>query len=289
MRSPDGTVLALLTAVTMVAFAANSVLNRLALADGGIGAVDFAAVRTAAGAATLVSLSILAGSAWRRDMRIPAAAALTVYMVGFSLAYLSLDAGSGALILFASVQITMFGGALIAHEAVPRRRWTGTAVAFAGLLVLVGRVEIAAGEVFAAVAMAAAGVGWGVYSLIGRGASDPLGATAANFVLALPVVGAAALLGDGAPATGRGVWLAIVSGAVTSGLGYALWYRILPRLERSVAAISQLSVPILAAMGGVVVIGEPITPRLVLSAALIVGGVTLGTVGLGRPRWRRRG
>jgi drug/metabolite transporter (DMT)-like permease len=284
---PNGTLLALLTTLTMVAFAANSVLNRLALSDGGIGAVDFAAIRTAAGAAVLVALSILSGTAWRRAMRVPAAAALVVYMLGFSLAYLALDAGTGALILFASVQITMFGGALLAREAVPPRRWAGAALALAGLLVLVGRVEIAPGEVLAAASMAAAGVGWGVYSLIGRGASDPLGATAANFALALPVVGAAALVGDGAPATGQGVWLAIVSGAVTSGLGYALWYRILPRLERSVAAISQLSVPILAALGGVVVIGEPITPRLVLSAALIVGGVTLGTVGL--PRWWPRG
>lgn len=272
----------LLTALTMVAFAANSVLNRLAVADGAIGAVDFAALRVLAGAATLTALAALRGGwDWRGAMRPSAAAALAVYMLGFSLAYLSLDAGAGALILFGAVQVTMFAGALMAREHVPVRRWIGVALALGGLMVLVGRVDVAAAERLAALSMAAAGAGWGVYSLIGRGASDPLGATAANFALSLPVVAIAALLAGLEPATSRGVALAVISGAVTSGLGYALWYRILPGLDRSAAGLAQLSVPIIAAVGGVVLIGEAITPRLLVSAALIVGGVMLGTL---RPR-----
>lgn len=269
----------LLTALTMVAFAANSVLNRLALIDGGIGAVDFAAIRVLAGAATLVALAALRGGwDWRGAMRPSAAVALTLYMLGFSLAYLSLDAGAGALILFGAVQVTMFGSALIAREAVPVRRWVGAALALGGLLILVGRVDVAASERAAALSMAAAGAGWGVYSLIGRGASDPLGATAANFALSLPlVVGAAVLLGL-EPASSRGVALAVISGAVTSGLGYALWYRVLPMLDRSAAGLAQLTVPIIAAAGGVWLIGETVTLRLVVSAALIVGGVLLGTL-----------
>ena len=267
-----------LTTLTMVAFAANSVLNRVALAEGAIGAVDFAAIRVLAGVATLVTLvAIRGGWDWRRAARPSSAAALAIYMLGFSLAYLSLNAGAGALILFGAVQVTMFGGALVARERVPPRRWTGAALALAGLLVLVGRVDIAFGELAAAVSMAAAGIGWGTYSLIGRSASDPLGATAANFALCLPVVAFAALLLGFEPATGRGVVLAMGSGAVTSGLGYALWYRILPCLDRSAAGLAQLSVPIIAAAGGVVLLDEAITPRLVLSAALILGGVLLGT------------
>ena len=272
--------LILLTALTMVAFAANSILNRLALVDGGIGAVDFAAIRVLAGAVTLCALAKLRGRwDWRAAMQPSAAAALSVYMLGFSLAYLSLEAGAGALILFGAVQLTMFGGALAARERIPVRRWLGVALALAGLAVLVGRVEVAAPDRLAAASMAAAGAGWGIYSLIGRGASDPLGATAANFALSLPAVLVATLVLGLEPATARGVMLAVISGAVTSGLGYALWYRILPALARSAAGLAQLTVPIIAAAGGIVLIGETVTPRLIVSAALIVGGVMLGTLG----------
>ena len=273
-----------LTALTMAAFAANSVLNRLALAEGGIGAVDFAAIRVLAGAATLVGLvAIRGGWGWRAAARPSSAAALTVYMLGFSLAYLSLDAGAGALILFGVVQVTMFGGALLAREAVPPRRWAGALLALVGLVVLVGRVDVAASELAAALAMAAAGIGWGAYSLIGRGASDPLGATAANFALSLPLVLLATIVAGTEPATGRGVALAVVSGALTSGLGYALWYRLLPSLDRSAAGLAQLSVPMIAALGGVVFVGEAITLRLVVSTVLIAGGVLFGTLSPRRP------
>ena len=274
--------LALLTALTMTAFAANSVLNRMAVGGGDIGAVDFAAVRVLAGAVTLVALAALRGGwDWRRAARPAAAAALAVYMLGFSLAYLALDAGAGALVLFGSVQLTMFGGALAAGEAVALRRWAGMVLALAGLLVLTGRVEVASGERLAALSMAAAGAGWGVYSLLGRRVADPLGATAANFALALPVMLVAAALAGLGPATAGGVALAVVSGAVTSGLGYALWYRVLPSLDRGAAGLWQLTVPLIAAAGGAVLLGEAVTPRLLLAAALILGGVVLGT-------WPRR-
>lgn len=269
----------------MIAFAANSVLNRLALAGGSIGATEFAAIRVLAGTLTLVALaSARSGRNWPRAARPSSAVALAVYMVGFSLAYLSLDAGAGALILFGAVQVTMFGGALLAREAVPVRRWVGAAMAMGGLVVLVGRVDVATSETAAAFSMAAAGIGWGVYSLVGRGASDPLGATAANFALALPLVFAVAALAGLEQATAAGVILAVVSGAVTSGLGYALWYTVLPSLDRSAAGLAQLSVPVLAAVGGVIFIGETVTWRLVLSAALIIGGVLLGTLAARRAR-----
>jgi drug/metabolite transporter (DMT)-like permease len=276
--------LVILTVLTMTAFAANSVLNRLALAGGVIGAVDFATVRVVAGAATLLLLASLQGRLSLPEVANPSSAvALTVYMLGFSLAYLSLDAGAGALILFGAVQVTMFGGALLAGEAISARRWVGVVVALAGLLALVGRVNLTTSELGAGLSMMAAGIGWGVYSLIGRGAKDPLAATAANFALCTPVMVVAALLSGIDPATSKGVMLAVLSGAVTSGLGYALWYHLLPSLDRSVAGLAQLSVPVIAAAGGVVFIGEVVTPRLVLSGALILGGVLLGTLRF-RPR-----
>ncbi|MBM9594434.1 DMT family transporter [Rhodobacteraceae bacterium MCCB 386] len=277
--------LVLLTCLTMIAFAANSVLNRLALADEAIDPIWFAAIRVAAGALMLAVLAGRGGVGWLRAARPTAAGALTLYMLGFSLAYLALDTGTGALILFGGVQVTMFAAAVLSAEAVPARRWVGTLVALAGLVVLVGRVDLPANEAWAALSMAAAALGWGIYSLIGRTARDPLGATAANFVLSTPLLALAlviAALGGGlGGVTPRGAVLAMVSGAVTSGLGYALWYRVLPSLPRTTAALAQLSVPLIAALGGAVLLGEAVTPRLAVAAALIAAGVTIGTVSLG--------
>lgn len=271
----------------MTAFAANSVLNRAAVGAGRIGAVDFAMVRLVAGAAMLALMIVLrrfrSGQAvwpgW--GGRIVGAGALLVYLFGFSLAYGALDAGTGALILFGMVQITMFAGALIAREAVPARRWIGAGAAFLGLLYLLAPGSGAAGSPVHASLMAAAGVGWGVYSLSARGARDPLGATAWNFLLAVPV--AAVLLAAGPGGAGgavqpSGLLLAIVSGAVTSGLGYALWYAILPALGAARGAVAQLTAPVIAAFGGLVLIGEPVTLRLLVAGVLVLGGVALATV-----------
>ncbi|SPH24739.1 hypothetical protein DEA8626_03777 [Defluviimonas aquaemixtae] len=272
-----------LTAITMTAFAANSVLNRMAVGPGLIGAVDFALVRLLSGAvmlAVLISVrrAVGQGSLWPgRSGRAAGALSLILYLFGFSLAYDALDAGTGALILFGMVQMTMFTGALILGEGVPSRRWIGAAVAFVGLVYLLAPGSAASESFVHALLMAAAGVGWGLYSLSARGASDPLGATGWNFILALPfavAIGLALPAEAGAgPATAGGIVLAIVSGAITSALGYALWYRILPLLGAARGGVAQLTVPIIALAGGMVFLGELLTLRFAIAAALVLGGV----------------
>ncbi|HEX9858330.1 MAG TPA: DMT family transporter [Paracoccaceae bacterium] len=280
----------LLAMLTMTAFAANSVLNRMAVGAGFIDPLGFAVLRLLAGALMLALLLGLrrvlrGGAVWPgAEGRLAGVFGLLLYLLGFSFAYLGLDAGTGALILFGMVQITMFGGALVSGELVPGRRWLGAGLAFAGLVTLLapgGAVGGAGGGVVPAGAMALAGFGWGIYSLAGRGARDPLAATAANFVLALPVglslllvpVGAAAV-----PLTAAGVWLAVVSGAVTSGLGYALWYALVPQLGAARAAVAQLTVPVIAAAAGLLLLGEGLGPRFVLAAGLVLGGVALASL-----------
>jgi len=266
--------LILLTTLVMIAFAANSVLNRMALVGDATGPAAFALIRLGAGALFLLGLASLRGGGipWRAPMRLWGAATLALYVLGFSFAYVTLEAGTGALILFGGVQITMFIGAVVTREQVPAARWIGAAVAFGGLLVLLwpqgGLVPDARGVAL----MAAAAVGWGVYSLLGRGGTNPLGATAANFALALPAgVLVFALLPDAV--TARGATLAVISGAITSGAGYALWYTVLPRLAASVAAVAQLSVPVIAASAGLALLAEPLSVRFAVAAVLVLGGV----------------
>lgn len=261
----------LLTALVMLAFAANSVLNRMAVAGGDIGAVEFAVIRLAAGALVLLALVLWRGRGLR-GATVAGVVGLLIYLFGFSLAYGRLDAGTGALVLFGVVQVTMFAGALLAGEGVPARRWVGAGLALGGLVVLV--VPVGGGWAGFA-AMAAAGVGWGLYSLAGRGARDALGATAGNFALALvPGVVLALLIGvDVGAASLRGVGLAVLSGAVTSGLGYALWYAVLPALGAGRAAVAQLTVPLIAAAGGAVLIGEAVGWRFAIASVLVLGGV----------------
>jgi len=271
-----------LTALVMVAFAANSVLNRAAVGAGQIGALDFALVRAVSGAAVLVLLIRL------RHGRVPLLDArtmlgglmLTTYLIGFSIAYLAMDAGLGALILFGGVQVTMFAGALVQGERPPARRWIGAALALTGLAWLVWPGGAAPTPLWAVAAMAAAALGWGVYSLIGRGSSDPLGDTAAAFVWAT-VAGFLAVVAQtggatGNPSTLSGLALAGVSGAVTSGLGYALWYAVLPRIGASTAGLVQLSVPVIAALGGVVFLAEAPTLGMLGAGALVLGGIAWG-------------
>ena len=262
-----------LAAVVMVAFAGNSVLNRLAVADGAIGAGPFAVIRLASGALALWAIATV-----RRRRPVWAGwvgpASLLVYTVGFSLAYRGLDAATGALILFGGVQVVMFAGALAQGERIAPLRWAGMGVALAGLVLLLGP-GAGAPRPGPAASMALAALGWGVYSLAGRRAADPLGETAANFLVAAPLVVPLLLLGTG-PASGRGIAMAVLSGAVTSGLGYALWYAVLPRLASSAAALAQLSVPLIALLGGVALIGEWPALRFAPAAALILGGIALG-------------
>jgi len=271
-----------LTAATMLAFAANSILNRAAVDGGHIDPLAFSVIRVLAGALMLAALVLVT----RRPLRLFAmarlwgAATLSLYLLGFSIAYAHLDAGVGALILFGGVQVTMFAGAVIARDVVPPRRWIGAGLAMAGLAWLMWPTGGAAVPVMGAITMSAAALGWGLYSLAGRGAVDPLGATAANFIWAVPLVGLPVMMVPVAqgsvPATMVGVMLAVLSGAVTSGLGYALWYDILPRLGASLAGLVQLSVPVIAVAGGLFLLGEGVSARMIGAGLLVLGGIAYG-------------
>lgn len=271
----------LLTALTMLAFSANSLLNRMALAQGAIGPSAFAAIRVASGA---LMLAFLLGI---RERSLPkpapphlaAVAALATYMLGFSFAYVSMDAGLGALTLFAGVQVTMFVGALVEGERPPARRWSGMALALAGLALLnrpSGPVSLNTG---ALVLMACAAVGWGFYSLIGRRVTDPLSATGWNFFYCVPLVFVALLFfPDTTSMRPEGVFLAVLSGGVTSALGYALWYALLPSLGATIGALAQLSAPAIALGLGALILGETITWSAVFAAVMILGGIAVGLV-----------
>jgi drug/metabolite transporter (DMT)-like permease len=266
-----------LTAVVMLAFAANSVLNRMAVGTGAIDAAAFAAIRLASGAAVLAVLVLLRGKPLVRDASVAGVAGLLCYLFGFSVAYGQLDAGTGALLLFGTVQIVMFAGALAGGERVPPRRIAGAVLALGGLAVLLA--PQGAGGIAAYLAMVVAGIGWGIYSLAGRRAADALAATTGNFVLALPVglLGAVVMGANPQGAAASGIALAVLSGAVTSGMGYALWYRILPDLGASRAAVAQLTVPLLAAAGGAVLMAEGVGLSFALAALLVLGGVALAS------------
>jgi drug/metabolite transporter (DMT)-like permease len=274
--------IALLTTLVMVAFAANSVLNRAAVGTGQIAALDFALVRAVAGAAVLVFVIRVRHGAvpLLQPGRALGGAMLTLYLVGFSLAYLAMDAGLGALVLFGGVQVTMFAGALVLGERPPARRWAGALLALGGLAWLVWPTGAAASPLWAVAAMGVAAAGWGVYSLIGRGSSDPLGDTGAAFAWATVACFLAVLVQTGGStantASPAGLALAVTSGAVTSGLGYALWYAVLPRIGASVAGLVQLSVPVIAALGGVVFLAEAPGLRMIGAGGLVLGGIGWG-------------
>lgn len=266
--------LIILVSIAMLAFAANSILNRMALAESEAGAASFAALRLLSGALMLVAIVQMRGQAHWRLTNVAGPLSLLAYVMGFSFAYLSLDAGLGALILFGGVQITMFAGALLRGESVPTMRWIGAGFAFAGLSFLMWPSGTAPVPLLGAGLMLGAALGWGIYSLLGAGAADPLGATARNFLWATPLgLLPAFFMWDGMSPIGA--LLAVLSGAVTSGLGYALWYRVLPELPASVAAVAQLTVPIIAMAGGIVFIGEEMTWRFLVAALMVLGGVVL--------------
>jgi drug/metabolite transporter (DMT)-like permease len=270
-----------LTAAALVAFAANSLLCRLALGAAEIDAASYTSLRLLSGAATLwviVALSRRASDATQRGSWM-SAAMLFLYAVAFSFAYLTLDAGTGALILFGAVQVTMILAGFIEGHRPHVLEWVGLVGAFAGLIYLVSP-GISAPTPFASLLMAAAGIAWGVYSLRGRGSGDPLTVTAANFARAVPfaVVVSLLVLPD-FQINVRGAWLAVASGAVASGMGYVVWYAALKGLTTTRAAIVQLSVPVFAAIGGVLFLSEDITYRLVVSSIAILGGVAVAIWG----------
>jgi len=269
-----------LTTLALVAFAANSILNRMALAGHSIDAASFTAIRLTSGALVLValvrgragSLRPLRGRGGRGPL------ALFAYAAPFSFAYLRLGAAVGALVLFGSVQLTMIGWALSRGERPTPRVWLGLALAAGGL----GTLMLPAAtrpDPLGAVLMITAGVAWGAYSLAGRRAADPLAANARAFLWATPaaILLCLARAAAGAPfaISARGAALAVTSGAVTSALGYAIWYRALRGLTATQAAIVQLAVPVIAGLGAVALLGEHPSERLIVSAAAVLGGVAL--------------
>jgi len=266
----------LLTSLAMLAFAGNSLLCRAALKNTGLDAASFTSIRLVSGALALGLLARLrprarpaSGGSWL------SAAALFVYAAGFSFAYLSLPAAAGALLLFGAVQITMIGYGVWAGERLGGWQRVGLLLAFAGLagLFLPG---LSAPPLAGALLMLGAGAAWGVYSLRGRAAGDPGAVTAGNFLRAVPLALALSLfMLRSAALNPAGVWIAVASGALTSGMGYAVWYMALPGLKASQAATVQLSVPVLAALAGVVFLGEALSLRLALASAAILGGIAL--------------
>jgi len=257
----------------MVAFAANSVLNRMAVDSNSINASGFAIVRALAGALVLGILARRRMQLFTRT-RAVGSVSLAIYMIGFSLAYRSLDAGLGALILFGTVQIAMFGWCTFRGDRPSIRQVIGASVAFGGLCLVLWPAQGASMVTTGSLLMLLAGLGWAAYTLNGRGAADPLAETGANFVMALPLM-CLLFFGPAMFASGKGLFLAILSGAITSGLGYALWYAILPQLKTQSVAVVQLSVPIIAIAGGALVLKETITFKIVLAATLVLGGVAL--------------
>ena len=266
-----------LTALAMLAFAANSLLTREGLAGSDTDAATFSSLRILSGAATLALVlrlrsrpaPVAGEGGW------PGALSLFAYLIAFSFAYLSLSAGTGALILFGTVQLTMFAAALRAGERFPPLGWAGLAMAMGGLVYLMAPGVTAPDPVGAAL-MAVAGIAWGLYSLLGRGARDPLAATARNFALATPLVLLVSLASlASAHVDPKGAALAVASGALASGCGYVVWYAALPLLSAGRAATVQLTVPVIAALGGALLLSEPLTSRLLLASAITLGGVAL--------------
>ena len=263
----------LLTTLTMLAFAGNSLICRQALVSGSIDPASFTAIRLSSGALTLCLIMLLR----RRRLQGSwlSALALLAYAACFSFAYLGLSAATGALLLFAAVQVSMIGYGIARGERLRGQRLAGFCLAAAGLLCLL-LPGLSQPPLFSSMLMLAAGVAWGVYSLRGRAAGDPAAATAGNFLrAALPATAAAVLLLPQLSADATGLGWAVLSGALASGLGYVIWYAALRGLQASEAATVQLSVPVLAALGGVLLLGEALSLRLALTSVVILVGIAL--------------
>jgi drug/metabolite transporter (DMT)-like permease len=264
-----------LTSLAMIAFAGNSLLCRVALKDTGIDAASFTGIRLLSGALVLWLIVRLHRGAYVGQGNWLSALALFAYAAGFSFAYVSLPAATGALLLFGAVQATMIGHGVWAGERLQKLQLVGLVLALGGVvgLMLPG---LAAPPLLGAALMLGAGVAWGIYSLRGKGAGDPTRVTAGNFLRSVPVAAAMSLVTyHGVSLDSAGVGYAVASGALTSGIGYAIWYTALPALKATHAATVQLSVPVIAALGGIIFLGESLTLRLVLASVAILGGIAL--------------
>ncbi len=264
-----------LTISAMVFFAANSLLCRMALTQTVIDPASFTLVRIASGALALWLIIHFRGAALRRHGNWVSAGSLFLYCASFSLAYLALTAGTGALILFGMVQITMISHGLWSGERPSARQIVGLTVAFGGLfwLVLPG---LSAPPLRGSLLMMVAGIAWGGYSILGKGSADPTLATAGNFLRAVPfAVGFGFLAFPWLSLDAAGVLYGVTSGVITSGLGYAVWYTALGGLSSTQAATAQLTVPAIAASGGAMILAEPITWHLIVSSMAILGGAAV--------------
>jgi len=268
----------LLTLLSMLAFAANSLLCRVALKSDAIDPASFAAIRLASGAVMLVVVMRLRGVSSTKSGGWLPAFWLAGYAATFSFAYVSLPAGVGALLLFGSVQATMVGTSLWRGERLSARQWLGLVVAMGGLVALL-LPGLSAPPLGSAVLMMAAGVGWGAYSLHGKKSLNAGATTAGNFLRSVPfAVLLVVVRVTQLSVSSTGVAYAVCSGAITSGLGYIVWYTVLPHLRSSAAATVQLSVPLLAAIGGTLLLGEAWTQRLSWTGLAILGGIALVVV-----------
>lgn len=264
-----------LTSLAMTAFAGNSLLCRLALKHTSMDPASFTTIRLVSGALVLWLVSRKARGTQAVAGNWLSALALFLYAASFSFAYVSLPTGTGALLLFGAVQATMIGYGLWKGERFRRLQLVGLVLAFGGILGLL-LPGLSAPPLFGALLMLSAGAAWGIYSLRGKGAGDPTQVTAGNFMRAVPLALVLSLfMLKGASLDTAGLLYAVASGALTSGIGYAIWYTVLPALKATNAATVQLSVPVIAALGGIVFLGEPITLRLALASVAILGGIAL--------------
>jgi len=270
---------AALTGLALTAFAGNSILCRLALRSGDIDPASFTSIRIGSGALVLALLvrSRGAGTA-TRPVSWRSAAALALYAVPFAFAYVTLSAGTGALLLFGAVQVTMLASSLQGGERPRATQWLGAAIALLGLVYLL-LPGLTAPPLAGALLMLLAGMAWGIYSVLGRGSPDPLAETATNFARALPLALLATLVTlAAATATPRGLILALASGGLASGLGYVVWYAALRRITRLTASLVQLLVPVIAALAGVALLGEELTGRLLVAGVMVLGGIAMGVL-----------
>ncbi len=270
-----------LTAFTLIAFAANSLLCRMALGGDHIDPVSFTTLRLVSGALALMPISRMVAESkppQKKEGSWGSGFALFAYAVAFSLAYVSLSTGMGALMLFGSVQVTMIGAALKSGENLGHAQWVGSAVAVGGLIYLV-LPGISAPDPIGAILMCVAGIAWGVYSIRGKGASAPVAITGGTFLRSAPMaIIASAVALSSVHLELSGILLALISGIVTSGLGYVLWYKALRSLTTTQASVVQLLVPVLAAFGGVAFLSEQVSVRLISASALILGGVAMAVL-----------
>jgi len=269
------------TVLALIAFAANSVLCRLALGENTIDASSFTSIRLLSGAVVLFIILKFNRNKNKASTKGSWSATLMLYLyaITFSFAYITLDTGTGALILFGSVQITMILLSLISGYRLHITEWIGVIVAFVGFVYLV-LPGVTAPSAAGFSLMTLAGFGWGVYTIKGRGSANPLSDTAYNFIRSIPlIIVLAALTFKYAHISAEGILLAMISGGITSGIGYTIWYTALGGLSATLAAVVQLSVPVIAALGGVIFVSEQISMRLTLSALLILGGILMVILG----------